>query len=557
MGILETKANILASKSKNISKKSFSADMFENSQNKIYSHLSFIDNNSLPILCIGAPIYSDNIFVGIVIFKIKVDYLFDILQQRSELGESGEALVGTYNDKDLILFSPLRFSTSQLVIPPSEPNKAIPMRTAFKYKIDRLVANALDYRNVKVFSSVYYYKPLNLGLVVKKDSSEIMAPINKLKNNLLIISILGLLASILISYLLARYMTTKIALIVNTTSRISKGELHNRIAVVSNDELAHLARSVNSMADILVDTNAYLEKKVHEKTAYLEEAKSQLENIFNITPNITLLTNGKTLIKANDRFYTFTEYPDLEAFLQDYDCICDMFEIENGYLRPKIEGLTWVEYICQYKEKTHRAIIKKNNIEYLFLVNAAQYTASDGNRYYIVVFENITELQEVAFTDQLTKLINRMRIDEMLDRCSNSYKRYSTVFSILLIDIDHFKHVNDTYGHLVGDEILKSIARILDENTRNIDLVGRWGGEEFLVISKEINIHGAKKLAEKLRQSVETYQFETTKNQTISIGVAEVQENETIDELLTRADNALYEAKANGRNRVVISYEVL
>ena len=284
----------------------------------------------------------------------------------------------------------------------------------------------------------------------------------------------------------------------------------------------------------------------------LEISSNKLENIFNITPNITLLTNGKTLLKANKEFYNFTGYATLEDFLKDYNCICDMFIERHGYLNPMVDGVSWIEYAVLNQGSIHKAIIEKDGEENLFLINAIKYY-EDDKPYFIAVFENITELQKVAYTDHLTKLMNRVKIDEMLERCTNSYKRYKNIYSIILLDIDHFKLVNDTYGHLVGDDILKHIAIILNENTRNVDLVGRWGGEEFLIISRETDITGAFVLAEKIRKSVELYKFEITTHQTISLGVAQIKENETVDELIKRADNALYEAKEGGRNRVVIS----
>ena len=323
------------------------------------------------------------------------------------------------------------------------------------------------------------------------------------------------------------------------------------VEVFTSDEIGTLSQSINKMADSLVNMNASLEDKVHEQTIKLEQANSKLEYIFDITPNITLLSDGQTLFKANNQFYKFTKYESLEDFFKDYNCVCDMFIERNGYLKPIMDGVSWLEYIVSNKELIHQVAIDKDGEEYLFLVNATKYYEND-KAYFIVVFENITELQKIAYTDHLTKLMNRVKIDEILERCDNSFKRYKNIYSVILLDIDHFKLVNDTYGHLVGDEILKSIAMVLSDNTRNIDLVGRWGGEEFLIISKETNVHGAFTIAEKIRKAVESYIFETATHQTISVGVAQIKENETVDELLKRADNALYEAKEAGRNRVVV-----
>ncbi|MCX6053098.1 MAG: diguanylate cyclase [Campylobacterales bacterium] len=505
--ILDTNAKIVASISNSTIGNSFSLEMFDKSKNGVYSHLSFMDNSESPILCIGAPIFTNNMFVGVSIFKIKLDYLNEILLQRIGLGETGESLIGTFDENNnVVLFSPLKYSESTLVLSPSQSKQAIPMRLALENKADK-IENGLDYRNVPVISSMHYYEPLKIGIVVKKDIQEIMEPINKLIGELIIISILGFIASIIISFIITRYITIAIYRIVNIASNISEGNIHKRIEVFTNDELGVLSHSINKMADSLVTINLSLEDKVHEQTIKLENANTQLENIFNITPNITLLTNSKTLLKASSEFYNFTGYATLEDFLTDYNCICDLFVGIDGYLKPIVDGMSWVKYVVLNKGRVHKAVIEKDGEEYLFLVNATEYYEKD-KVYFVAVFENITELQKVAYTDHLTKLMNRVKIDEMLERCTNSYKRYKNIYSIILLDIDHFKLVNDTYGHLVGDDILKHIAIILSENTRNVDLVGRWGGEEFLIISRETDINGAFVLAEKIRKSVESYKFE-------------------------------------------------
>ena len=135
-----------------------------------------------------------------------------------------------------------------------------------------------------------------------------------------------------------------------------------------------------------------------------------------------------------------------------------------------------------------------------------------------------------------------MRIEE--------FKRYKTEFSILLLDIDDFKKINDTYGHDVGDYVLKTVAKTLKENTRTTDVVGRWGGEEFIIVCENTNLDGSKILAEHLRDIVYKTNFEKVGNITISLGIAQFKENDTISSVFKRADNRLYIAKTTGKNRV-------
>lgn len=172
---------------------------------------------------------------------------------------------------------------------------------------------------------------------------------------------------------------------------------------------------------------------------------------------------------------------------------------------------------------------------------------------YRLIGEDITDrkrVEELAISDYLTKLYNRVKLDEELSREILRAVRYKSTFCVILLDIDHFKNVNDSYGHQTGDTVLKAIARILKESTRKVDTAGRWGGEEFLVITPSIGIDEGVQTAEKLRSEIGSLAFETIGIQTASFGVAEYREGDTIESLTERVDKALYRAKSKGRNRV-------
>ncbi len=162
-------------------------------------------------------------------------------------------------------------------------------------------------------------------------------------------------------------------------------------------------------------------------------------------------------------------------------------------------------------------------------------------------------LNQLAVTDQLTGLYNRVKLDEALRIELNRSDRFNNVFGIILLDIDYFKDINDTYGHQVGDEILISIAELLMKHTRKTDVVGRWGGEEFLIICPEIEEKGIIKLAEKLRLIIENYKFPVINSKTASFGVTLYRQDDITNVIIKRADDALYSAKDGGRNRVRLS----
>ncbi|MDZ7862255.1 GGDEF domain-containing protein [Acidovorax sp.] len=167
------------------------------------------------------------------------------------------------------------------------------------------------------------------------------------------------------------------------------------------------------------------------------------------------------------------------------------------------------------------------------------------------VKERTESLQHLANTDPLTKIKNRRAILETLDYEIQRYQRTPHSLSVLMLDIDHFKTINDTFGHLEGDTMLLKVAQVVSGACRQTDSVGRYGGEEFLIVLPETNITDAKDLAERIRLAMKDCPTKTGDALTCSIGVATLTESQEILELIKVADDRVYAAKAQGRNRVV------
>jgi diguanylate cyclase (GGDEF)-like protein len=165
--------------------------------------------------------------------------------------------------------------------------------------------------------------------------------------------------------------------------------------------------------------------------------------------------------------------------------------------------------------------------------------------------ENIEVLKEKAEKDNLTGLFNRGKFDEVLAKEIALSQTLRTPLSIIFFDIDHFKRVNDTYGHDAGDVVLKELSALVVKNVRVGDFVARWGGEEFVVTLQSTSLVHAEVLAQKLRAEVEKFEFSEGGKQTISLGVTQYKQGESIESLMKRVDEALYEAKESGRNKVV------
>lgn len=182
----------------------------------------------------------------------------------------------------------------------------------------------------------------------------------------------------------------------------------------------------------------------------------------------------------------------------------------------------------------------------------------------IVVNQDITErrrqeeelrrvqavLERQATTDPLTGIFNRLKFNELLDLETREALRYNHPLSLIMFDVDYFKAINDTYGHLVGDVVLKEIALLISKNIRNVDIFARWGGEEFIILSPNNGLKRARKLADKLCHLIAQFHFSCPCTVTASFGVAQFTAEDTFGSLVKRADDSLYRAKERGRNRV-------
>jgi two-component system cell cycle response regulator len=165
-------------------------------------------------------------------------------------------------------------------------------------------------------------------------------------------------------------------------------------------------------------------------------------------------------------------------------------------------------------------------------------------------------LEALATTDAVTTLLNRRALVDRLSHEMERARRYGTPLALLMVDLDHFKDINDTHGHLVGDEALREVARVLDSAVRNVDIVARYGGEEFAIVLPETSNEGAVAFAERVRERVAEHVFANERlpslRITVSVGVASVPsaDIESVEDFFARSDEALYRAKAGGRNQV-------
>lgn len=171
---------------------------------------------------------------------------------------------------------------------------------------------------------------------------------------------------------------------------------------------------------------------------------------------------------------------------------------------------------------------------------------------------NLDEVRKASLQDPLTEIGNRKYFDNEIVRATKEAKESKEPLSFLMADIDHFKHFNDTHGHLIGDEVLRLVAKTLVENLKGRDIIARYGGEEFCIVLPKTSVKDAQRVADQLRSILSKKSVrrrrtnETLGTVTISIGVTQFKDNDDVETLISRADEALYDAKQTGRNKVVV-----
>lgn len=302
-----------------------------------------------------------------------------------------------------------------------------------------------------------------------------------------------------------------------------------------------------------------LEAKKQADQRIAEQAETIQGVLDNMDPGITLFDPSLNLLAYNDRYIELFDFPEnlivvgrnLENILQQMAANGEFMAVAvDDEIRQRLDMFrAGVSFRMDHERPTGRVIEIRGGPmpggEFI-----ASYTDITERK------EMEKELRKLATTDPLTGVNNRRRYNEISERELTRCKRYQHSLCVLLLDADHFKAINDTYGHDAGDRVLQSLANVCIRELRDVDVLGRFGGEEFTVTLPETSIETALEAAERLRISLADTPVMLDDGQmiryTVSIGAASLKNaSESLTELLNRADSALYKAKEAGRNRVV------
>ena len=294
--------------------------------------------------------------------------------------------------------------------------------------------------------------------------------------------------------------------------------------------------------------------KLKNNGRLLQEEKEYAQSILDLQDSMVLVSDGTRAISVNSALLDFYNLDTFEEFETTHKCVCNTFLKEDSYFNLNLleEKSKWIEEVVKLSRIQNVLVkIKSDNIDHIFTVKAKNFKKN-----YIVTLTDITQVtlqsikyeQEANF-DALTKVYNRNMFHNLMDRKISLAKRESKSFVFIILDIDYFKKVNDVYGHLVGDDILVSMAMLIKSHIRDSDIFARWGGEEF-VLSFDVGTSKGMEIADTLRRHIQEMKFEAVEHITCSFGLTTFKADDTLESLTQRADKALYEAKNSGRNKV-------
>ena len=266
--------------------------------------------------------------------------------------------------------------------------------------------------------------------------------------------------------------------------------------------------------------------------------------------------NKNGIIEVNKTFFDyFQRFKNVEDFSKKHQGISDFFEKEEECLNPSVDGDMWVDFLVTHQGSKHKTKINIEGEIYYFLASASSVDKRRGVS--AVILSDISEqvkakkaLMLLTLNDSLTNIGNRRFFDQKLEEYITLSERYNTPFSLMILDIDYFKKINDRYGHDVGDTVLVDFSKLIKANLRDGDIFARVGGEEFAILLPLTTKDKAYVLAQKLREIVQDFKGVTPI--TMSLGLVQYEKGDDDKLVVKRADAVLYRAKETGRNKVVL-----
>ncbi len=352
----------------------------------------------------------------------------------------------------------------------------------------------------------------------------------------------------------------KVLELFKTSNKIIPIIILNKHEITNNKLLLSLV-NLEIKGIYLENDESVVLKKIIEKISfyrvYFKDKKflGMLNNVMDSHKDMLFSIENEDIIYANKKFLDFFNVSSISDFHKKHVSLQNMIlknPLSKISLDKNITTADFVELLYLMKEDNRTIALKNINKEVRIFLIKITFIKEDYRLMHLIDITDMAKrsclLEEQAHLDNLTRVYNRHRFLEFVDEIEDSKREYS----LCIIDIDHFKAVNDEFGHDVGDIVLKEVAGVLKDNIRGNDILARWGGEEFILLLDGVCIEIGYVVAEKLNKKLkEKFIPEIGRNITASIGISSNAMGLSMDEIRIQADKALYEAKRNGRNQVV------
>jgi len=337
------------------------------------------------------------------------------------------------------------------------------------------------------------------------------------------------------------------------TERMGSGQYRVAVPVRGEDELARVSQSFNDLSDRLADVLEDLEQRVRARTREAESARDYFRSILHSSPvGIAFFDGNRRFQQVNPATEELLGRPEEELLGNDAGFL---YRDQSEFDRVSREAATQMRLNGVYS--TVVTFERPDDTPIIVSMTGRAVNPDALEEGFIWVFQDITEqrrleaeLERLATHDRLTGIYNRTKLYELLEAAHAEHERYGTRFSVVMFDIDDFKAINDTYGHGAGDTVLRELTQRVQGILRESDHLGRWGGEEFLILASHTDRVGVEHLAERVRWVVADAPFSAVGAVTVSVGVAELTSGDTLAHMEERADEGLYAAKKAGGNRV-------
>jgi diguanylate cyclase (GGDEF)-like protein len=513
---------------------------------------------------LSVPIFSEGHILGNIVLQIDNDEFYKIINRYSGLGQSGEIIVGSNAGKSFHIAAPTRYNKN-IQTQEVDKNKFVAISKALEG--EQGSGTYIDYRGKEVLAVWRYLPSLNLGMSVKIDTEELYAPVESFKKMTLYLSLILIILVFLGVFLMYRMISRPIIRLANEVAQIDELQLPEKIESKSRHEIQSLIDSFNKLITSVRSYQFKLEDKVKERTIELNSSYEMLEKLTQNVPGT---------------LFQYKLFPDgHSSFPYASNGIKDIYEVEPqdvaqdaqpvfNILHP--DDLNKVINTIQSSAKTmnnwniqYRVNLPKKGTRWVEGFSKPE-NLEDGSILWYGYIHDITDrkntenkiaeqknsLHYQAHHDALTGLPNRILFQDRLEQAIEKAKRNNSKIALLFIDLDHFKEINDSLGHDIGDDILKIVTTRLKAAKRDEDTLARLGGDEFTIILEDLHQGQdasliSNKILESLAQSININNNILYVSSSIGISIYP-DDGDSAQSLLKFADSAMYKAKDEGRN---------